>query len=83
MRKTGKFKTRLPNKQYDEIFQQGRECALNGYERRSPWSDCRGEVPWLDGFDSVFKIVVDRDQTGSIPQETLEDFLTEVKGVVK
>ncbi len=53
---TKKFKTKLPKKRYELVFQQGVEAATGGWERIScPYQNNRQEQTWLDGYDSIKK----------------------------
>lgn len=36
-----------------KAFEQGKEAALNGYERVSPYTKIASEKDWYSGFDSV------------------------------
>lgn len=46
------FKTKLVGARRTEVVAQGRAAAKNGWERRSPYTGCRAEEAWYDGFDN-------------------------------
>lgn len=36
-------------------FKQGRDAALNGWERMSPYQGLKAEIEWYAGYDSISK----------------------------
>lgn len=47
------FKTKLAGAVRTKVVTQGREAAKAGWERNSPYTKCRAEEAWYDGFDTA------------------------------
>jgi len=46
------FKTKLTGANRAKVVAQGRAAAKADLERRSPYTACRAEEAWYDGFDN-------------------------------
>lgn len=42
----------MTNKEKKIVYQQGVTARESGYERISPYQNCKSEVYWLAGFDN-------------------------------
>ena len=45
------FKTKLTGSARHKVVNQGRTAARNGWERKSPYINCRAEEAWYFGYD--------------------------------
>lgn len=45
------FKTQLTGTHRTKVVAQGRAAAKAGFERKSPYVNCRAEEAWYSGFD--------------------------------
>lgn len=45
------FKTKIVGAHRTKVMNQGRLAARNGWERLSPYKDCREEEAWYAGYD--------------------------------
>ena len=42
-------------KYFQKVYTQGQEAARNGWEKVSPYHNCKAESVWYEGYESVTK----------------------------
>ncbi len=52
------FKTKIQGKERKFVMGQGHEDAIRGYERISPYKNCRREEAWYAGYDKALTIEI-------------------------